>query len=520
MMPAVGPVTSKSGESGARRPLTIVLGAGAVLVYYLALALTRRIDADEGYYLYAARLVLEGRLPYRDFFYPQMPLLPYFWAVAGIAPGGVGWLGGRVLAAGVAWACALLFGALLARRVRARGAFLAVGAVYLVSDFGLEWAMTAKTYGPATALLLGAWLALGRAPSESGRFDRRAALAGFLVSLAVLARLTVAPAALVLPIVYLGLDWPKAASRKRWLIGYLNGLLPAAIVVGVFRALAPEAFVFDNWTYHRLGGPPAAERLRANLTVLLQMLISPLWLLAWAPAIAWIAASRRRPDRNTSCYAALAGVFIIVSTIPIRAFHQYYAMATPWLLLLAAPALEWAWGGVARRIGRARAAAAAVAMVMGLSLFQAQTVFARRWPTWAWRPETPEAAAEHDHRLGVARAVARELNARARPDDRLLTWWPGYGLEAAPPMVEGMENHFAVRVAKYVEAERARRLGALPAEEIERMITGRRVALVVVGLWTGAESWLGREHYTEMLDRAGYRKVWESGSAAIYEVPR
>jgi len=71
-----------------------------------------------------------------------------------------------------------------------------------------------------------------------------------------------------------------------------------------------------------------------------------------------------------------------------------------------------------------------------------------------------------------------------------------------------------------VEAERARRLGALPAEEIERMITGRRVALVVVGLWTGAESWLGREHYTEMLDRAGYRKVWESGSAAIYEVPR
>ena len=35
----------------------------------------RLIDADEGYYLLAARLVLQHKTPYLDFFFPQAPLL-------------------------------------------------------------------------------------------------------------------------------------------------------------------------------------------------------------------------------------------------------------------------------------------------------------------------------------------------------------------------------------------------------------------------------------------------------------
>ncbi|MBC7896442.1 MAG: hypothetical protein H7066_13590, partial [Cytophagaceae bacterium] len=36
------------------------------------------MNADEGFYAIAARPVMEGDLPYRDFGYTQMPLLPYF----------------------------------------------------------------------------------------------------------------------------------------------------------------------------------------------------------------------------------------------------------------------------------------------------------------------------------------------------------------------------------------------------------------------------------------------------------
>jgi hypothetical protein len=45
--------------------------------FFLFVARHRLIDGDEGFYLLAARLVLQHKTPYLDFFYPQAPLLPY-----------------------------------------------------------------------------------------------------------------------------------------------------------------------------------------------------------------------------------------------------------------------------------------------------------------------------------------------------------------------------------------------------------------------------------------------------------
>lgn len=38
------------------------------------------VNQDEGWYLYAARLVGEGKVPYRDFFFTQGPVLPYIYS--------------------------------------------------------------------------------------------------------------------------------------------------------------------------------------------------------------------------------------------------------------------------------------------------------------------------------------------------------------------------------------------------------------------------------------------------------
>jgi hypothetical protein len=61
-----------------RRRLLAVVGA-ASLIYLAALAyyaMVRSIDTDEGYYVSAARLVWEGKVPYRDFFFPQLRCFP------------------------------------------------------------------------------------------------------------------------------------------------------------------------------------------------------------------------------------------------------------------------------------------------------------------------------------------------------------------------------------------------------------------------------------------------------------
>ena len=48
------------------------------IVLLLAFVFLRLIDFDEGSYLSSAYLVKCGKLPYLDFFFPQMPYLPMF----------------------------------------------------------------------------------------------------------------------------------------------------------------------------------------------------------------------------------------------------------------------------------------------------------------------------------------------------------------------------------------------------------------------------------------------------------
>lgn len=66
----------------------LLAAAGVYFVHY------GRLNHDEGWYLYAARLILDGQLPYRDFAFYQSPLLPIVYmpfrntCARGSKPGG------------------------------------------------------------------------------------------------------------------------------------------------------------------------------------------------------------------------------------------------------------------------------------------------------------------------------------------------------------------------------------------------------------------------------------------------
>ena len=71
-----------------------ILLAAVVAAFTAALAVWwGGVNQDEGWYLYAARLVGEGKLPYRDFFFTQGPVLPFVYSVLPIH----GLLSGRIV---------------------------------------------------------------------------------------------------------------------------------------------------------------------------------------------------------------------------------------------------------------------------------------------------------------------------------------------------------------------------------------------------------------------------------------
>lgn len=72
--------------TGAPRPRAYLLLAAIAAVSYLALhvpmVIAGKVIADEGYYLYSARLLREGQIPYRDFLFWQPPAVLYIYAAA------------------------------------------------------------------------------------------------------------------------------------------------------------------------------------------------------------------------------------------------------------------------------------------------------------------------------------------------------------------------------------------------------------------------------------------------------
>ena len=65
------------------------LGIALYLLVSAVYLLFGQANSDEGWYLYASKLVFEGALPYRDFAYTQMPLLPYIYGAAQILQPGL-----------------------------------------------------------------------------------------------------------------------------------------------------------------------------------------------------------------------------------------------------------------------------------------------------------------------------------------------------------------------------------------------------------------------------------------------
>lgn len=158
----------------------------AALAAFAALALGSAavwlggLNQDEGWYLYAANLVSEGKMPYRDFFYTQGPLLPIVYSALTRVWGEYGLLGARVLGLFVGFAGIVLSSA-LARRLAPAGrknTSAVVVALLLGSNlYHLYYLTIPKTYALAslfvtTGFFFLSFLDSGKVSSVAGGFLR------------------------------------------------------------------------------------------------------------------------------------------------------------------------------------------------------------------------------------------------------------------------------------------------------------------------------------------------------------
>ncbi len=269
----------------------------------------RNVNQDEGWYLWAAKLVFQGKVPYRDFAYSQTPLLPYVYGLPQWAFG-QGLYQGRLTSLLFA-ASTLFLGASLVQRLAPRITSLepiwAVACYLLLQVTGLyaaayDVAYTAP-YAPAGCLLLLAfWVALC-CPKETWRNI----LATSCLAVAVAIRLSCASA-----LVPLGLYLTLTSQRRvRGLLVVLAAtLVMLALACGPCFLASRGVVAYDIFGFHT-DRVPLSWQLHVALVTMLEtgrdfgvpVLLGTLGLLR----MAWVARRARRSDGGSQPAAAGPG---------------------------------------------------------------------------------------------------------------------------------------------------------------------------------------------------------------------
>ncbi|MCP4605473.1 MAG: hypothetical protein GY847_33965 [Proteobacteria bacterium] len=217
----------------------IVLG-----VYTIISTHFRRVGLmvpDESYYALAARAVYEGKIPYRDFAYMQMPLLPY---INGLMLSLIGYGLDNHRFVNFIWGgigLVVLISVIRQRLGRWEPAFVAAFAVAASPRWGFLQSMGSWCGVAGMFLIFALAAVLWRAPV--GRRVLPFAISG---TISIGCRLSGAPVVAVLAVILL-LEADGLKERLKVL----------AICLGVgtvtflpFFIAAPEEFYFMNWQYH------------------------------------------------------------------------------------------------------------------------------------------------------------------------------------------------------------------------------------------------------------------------------
>jgi len=267
------------------RRLTISLWVFALIVSVALSAANLYLgdlNQDEGWYLYAARLVRTGKLPYIDFASTQGPVMPFVYTLAVPLIERWGVAGGRLFTTLLGLACALCAAWLAARLVprdKRNEAALITFTLIGVNVYQSYFCTIVKTYSLSGLLLVLGFLALscarvngrrgdncdsippGRAPADgsagsvAGPF-----LSGILLSLAAGTRTS---AGTVLPFVLAGLAVFGLKNRERqtrnagtvtsslpWLWFGFGAAVTCCVIFLPFAIRAPAALRFALVEYH------------------------------------------------------------------------------------------------------------------------------------------------------------------------------------------------------------------------------------------------------------------------------
>lgn len=456
----------------------LVLLCSLCLFHYVSSQ--RFIAADEGFYLLAGKLVAAGRLPYLDFFYPQMPILPFLHAIW-ISLLGADWETARLMAALFATVTATLLFSYL-RQWRGLSIATLSLVTFVTAPEILSWFTVCKTYVFAAFPLIVSCLLLHHSlcqeyPERKSRrklFFLLHLVSGLLLGIAIGIRLFYV---FFIPVYFLYvLIKGGRGHRKIVFSAQLLGLALAAIPHLFFMIRDFDTYWFNNIGYHlnRNHRPEdIAETLRFETIALatgihlkehFASLLLPLLLWSNIGIVFFSAVQRRLPP-----LATVLGIILFASyLIPTPIHLQYFATCIPFFILgiSTAPIKRWV----------------AIMLLLTSSVVCVYTL-----------PHTIERLTiSGDDLKGIDRnnrstftlssvvSVSEILDSHFPKESIVISQWPGYLFQTHLLPVSGLENQFWIRIEKKVTAKEVQKYKLMTRDAMRLLPTDERHAGIII----------------------------------------
>lgn len=497
------------------RDCLLVFFAVCILVFpiVLGLGMTHDMSQDEHQHIAAGALVgREGLLPCRDFPHFHTPYLPFVYALLFRASDHLLTVA-RLFSVLCATAILGAIGAVAWNLFRSRGrrfaSLMAAGGVLLALMTQLFSATSGHAWNHEPALLLTVAAFLAHvAGLRSGRGWWLAA-SGVLLGLAIGTRITCAP--LIAPF-GLALFFHAPPPRWHWgRIGAFSGglLLGLAGVIWFFVALPEQAlfanfgFAKTNIAYRLSTGEPRTMTVATKLRFFFKVIVRPdaaLFVAGLFPLVAALLANRgsgRRLRFELRLILLLLPFVFMGGFAPSPLFDQYFYPLVPFLVLAGLYAFASIpegspWFRSSLLVG---AGAVPVAMVMGvLDYGEAGNFFS--FNEWA---------GSRVHEEG------REMRLRV-DGGRVLTLAPIVALEGGLSIYPALSTGpFAWRIAPYVQADKAARLGIVTPATLGSLLEASPPAAVLLVSGKAGEEPLAeyaRGHGYRFVPTEGKKKLW------------
>lgn len=315
---------------------SLLIGHALLLLLFVFF---RLVDGDEGFYLEAARAVGSGKTPYIDFFYPQMPYLPYI--LSPFANDGFNSLyESRIVSVLVSLITALLFFRLASRFHNGSKLISVLLVLYLLSGLNISWHSVAKTYAWTDLFLLSGFLASLKYADKNN--IKYAMFSGAAVALAVNFRLVLLPLFIVF-LLYLILNSTRYYYRGA--VAFLVSALAISIPSLVLFLADPQRFYFNNLGFHLMRNPDSGFLISIvqKIVELLKIASNPQTLILavffFISLFAWWRTKKNLPILRVFATpvgytAVIALTLIVVYILPNPVHQQYFVQAVPFVILL------------------------------------------------------------------------------------------------------------------------------------------------------------------------------------------